>query len=442
MRDIALIITFFSLLVLTFRSPFLALLVYYWISFMNPHRLTWGIAYNFPFAYIAALVAFISIVYHYKELRLPVIQETFMFMFFWLFLTITTIFSFYPEDAWGYWITVSKIFLMTLLTMLVITTPKKLLYFLISIIAFVGFYGVKGGIFTLMMGGKYRIFGPPDSYIADANALGVALVMIVPLCFYVRKLVNNKWINRSIAVIGIFSLLSALVTYSRGALLGVLVMVFFMFLKSKYKFRTAVFTLILAVVIIPFLPNQWFERMDTIKTYRADASAGSRIWSWKFSYNLAKNNLLGGGFLCFQEEQYYQYVKEPDWTDQNYTFEDQIFYHLAAGDTAHSIYFQIMVEHGFIGLTIFLLLIFSTLYSLSRLEKYAKSLKEAKWIVFYSKGFFVSIISFLVSGAFLSMAYFDLFWAIFAGFICLKYMVISGNLKEIVSPKIADKKHT
>ena len=92
-------------------------------------------------------------------------------------------------------------------------------------------------------------------------------------------------------------------------------------------------------------------------------------------------------------------------------------------------------------LAIFLLLIFSTLYSLARLEKYAKSSKETIWIVYYSKGFFVSIISFLVSGAFLSMAYFDLFWAIFAGFVSLKYMVISGNFNKIMDSTIAKEKY-
>ena len=35
------------------------------------------------------------------------------------------------------------------------------------------FYGVKGGIFTIMHGGDYRVWGPEDSFIEGNNELAL-----------------------------------------------------------------------------------------------------------------------------------------------------------------------------------------------------------------------------------------------------------------------------
>jgi putative inorganic carbon (HCO3(-)) transporter len=171
MRDIFLLGIFLVLIYYGIRKPIVALLTYYWISFMNPHRLTWGFTYHFPFAMIAAVVTLISVVIHSKEIRFPWTLDMFLFLIFWLFITVTTIFAFYPDDAWSYWIIVSKILLMTFLTMLIVTSPRKLLFLTLSIVLFIGFYGVKGAVFGLLTAGQYRLWGPPQSYIADNNSM-------------------------------------------------------------------------------------------------------------------------------------------------------------------------------------------------------------------------------------------------------------------------------
>jgi hypothetical protein len=48
----------------------------------------------------------------------------------------------------------------------------------------IGFYGIRGGIFTILTGGNYRVYGPEETFIADNNQLGLALTMILPLLYY------------------------------------------------------------------------------------------------------------------------------------------------------------------------------------------------------------------------------------------------------------------
>ena len=414
MRDIFILAIYIPSLLYGLKSPFVALMVFYWISFMNPHRLGWGMTANLPLAMFAALVTAISVVIHNKEIIFPAIKEVFVFLIFWMHLTVTTIFSFYPQDAWAYWFIVFKIFLMTLLTMCIVNTPKRLFLLLVGIIFFLGFYGVKGAIFGVLTGGQYKVWGPPESYIEDNNDLGLAFVMVAPLCFFLKDIFTKKIYSRIMIITGISIMISTILTYSRGALLGLTTMVVFGISRSKHKIKIIVATVLVVVLFLPLLPEKWFSRMDTLKTYEEDESANMRLNSWITSFNLASDNLLGGGFQCFKKEQYQKY--SPTLRYGN------------AGQTAHSIYFQVLIEHGFIGLAIFIISILLSIKNslqLNKLEYY--DTEQYLWVSQMSRALFVSTMAYLVSGAFLSRAYFDLYWAIFASSICLKFMVTKGE---------------
>ena len=45
----------------------------------------------------------------------------------------------------------------------------------------IGFYGLKGGIFTLMHGGNLRVWGPGGSFIEGNNELALAIIVCIPL---------------------------------------------------------------------------------------------------------------------------------------------------------------------------------------------------------------------------------------------------------------------
>ncbi len=81
MRDIAILIVYVALLVWAIkeRSPFIALMVYYWISFMNPHRFSWGFVYSLPLAMGAAAVTFLTIILSHDDIKISRTRETFLF---------------------------------------------------------------------------------------------------------------------------------------------------------------------------------------------------------------------------------------------------------------------------------------------------------------------------------------------------------------------------
>ena len=411
MRDIVLTLIFFGLLPYVFSRPYVGIYLWTWFSFMNPHRLTWGFAFDFPFAQITALVTLVAFLKSKDPKRMPWSRETILLLIFILWMLFTTFFSFYPDLAWEQWNKVWKIMLMIYVTIMVIDSKQKLDWLVWVIVLSLGLYGVKGGIFTILHGGVYRVQGPMGSFISGNNEMGLALIMVIPLMRYVQLQAKNIWIQQGVTVFMLLTGLAAIGTQSRGALIGMAAMGFILWLKSRSKFFILAAILVVVGAVVTVMPQQWYDRMATIETYEQDTSAMSRISSWHTAYNLAKNRITGGGFDTFHEGVFKLYAPA-DYTRTS---------------DAHSIYFEILGEHGFVGLSMYLLLGLFTWLTGKRIRKEAKGHVEKKWAADLAGMVQVSMIGYATAGTFLGLAYFDLYYTLVA------IMVIgSAVLKEQV----------
>lgn len=435
MRDLLIVLIYAAFLFWAVwkQNPFTAVMVYFWISFMNPHRYSWGFAYNLPLAMGAVLVTFLTLVLSPNQIKWPRSKEIYFFLVLWVFITITTVNAMYPEWAWDMWTITTKIFLMTLVAVLVINNKQRLLTFLLGIVGFIGLVGVKGAIFGMATGGKYRVWGPPDTFIADNNSVGLCMIMLVPLCFFLKDYFKKKWQQLLLFGTGGALAISAILTYSRGAFLGLMAVSLYYLTFSKHKVRVGLFAVIAVTVALNVLPPEWFNRMHSIEEYGEDRSANMRMNSWMMSVNLALHHPLGGGFDCFTLDNYEKYAPDPDLGKAKSGDGGVV------GSTAHSIYFEVIATHGFGGLALYLFSIFSMIFTLRKLDGIGKKFPGAEWISLVSRGLTGVIIGFLVSGAFLSRAFFDLFWALYGAGISFNSIVMSGEwLNEIVPPDMEE----
>src|SRR5262249_45901790 len=162
---------------------------------------------------------------------------------------------------------------------------------------------------------------------------------------------------------------------------------------------TLVPVIVLGIVIATyFAPETWKERMDPSRENVVDSSAQSRLNAWAFAKALADDHpVLGGGFSTFTPELYEQYA--PARTAEIYG--------------PHSVYFQVLAEHGYPGLVLYLMLVASCLLTTRRLRKRSR-IENDKEILHYAQMFQFGLVAFLISGAFLGRAYFDYYFMIVA----------------------------
>ena len=343
----------------------------------------------------------------------PWVRETYLLSALWFAFTLSTVFALYPAVAWGRWFFVSKILLFTYVPLLLFQDRKRLKWFLLVIALSIGFYGLKGGIWSLGRGGAGRVMMPDDTMFGGTNGAAIALNMVLPMLLYLAREEENRWLRRLLWAMFVFSIPAVLFTYSRGGLIGLGAVLLFLAAKSGRFLRAAVGLGVAYVFVMNFAPPQWFERMDTIRTYEEDGSAQARLDAWYIAYRLALDRpLLGGGFDSVGgAEMVAQYMPE-----QGSEFQVN----------SHSIYFNLMGEHGFLGLGLFLTLVASCVLTLRRLRRGTRP----SWVRSYSHMLEVSIVAYLVNGAFLSVAYADLFYHVVACVILLRVLADRETQEE------------
>ena len=84
---------------------------------------------------------------------------------------------------------------MIFVAMMLITNRERLHVLVWTIALSLGFYGVKGGIFTILHGGAHRVYGPEGSFFGDNNETGLALAMTVPLMYYLYRTSTHRFVR-------------------------------------------------------------------------------------------------------------------------------------------------------------------------------------------------------------------------------------------------------
>jgi probable O-glycosylation ligase (exosortase A-associated) len=406
MRDIFVTVVVFALIPFILSRPYIGVLTWSWLGYMNPHRLTWGFAYTMPFAMIVALATLTALLMSKEPKRIPMTRETILLlaMIAWMFMT--TVFALVPEPAWEQWDKVWKIMLMTFVTMMLMTDEHRLKMLVFVIALSLGFYGFKGGIFVIQTGGNHSVLGPAKTFIGDRNSIGLALIMTVPLLQYMQMQMTHWYFRYGIMAVTALTLVAIIGTHSRGALLGIIVMLVFYLLKTRRKFA-AVFAMIpLATVLYTVMPDHYFQRMETIQTWEEDNSASERVRAWNNAIDLANTRFIGGGMRAL------------------------IFW---GSRDSHSIYFGMLGEHGWVGLGMFVLLLYFTWRSASWVIRNTKRRKDLVWARDLAAMVQVSQIGYMSAGAFLGLQYFDLFYHLLA-IVVMTRLLVETRLAEAETP--------
>jgi probable O-glycosylation ligase (exosortase A-associated) len=305
---------------------------------------------------------------------------------------VTTLFALYPEPSYARWEGLLKTILFAFLIPMLFHRKEDLRLLVWVLVISIAYYGTKGGIWTLVSGGANRVHGPPRSYIADNNDIAVAIVMIIPLMWYLQRTSPHKSVRWGLFTMALFCAVAVLGTYSRGALLAVCAMGAFLWWKTSGKVPLLLVAVLAVPIALTSMPEKWYERMSTIGNYQQESSANARLNSWATMLNVAKDRpIVGGGFEVATSGVYARYSPNPRFRPQ----------------VAHSIYFQALGEHGFVGLALYLALLYALWTTANKIIRSTKGRADCRWAYELSLMMQVSVIGFAVGGAFLSLVSFD-----------------------------------
>jgi probable O-glycosylation ligase (exosortase A-associated) len=409
MRGLALLLALPFLLYAAFKKPFIALALWVWSALVPPHIWSFGgLATSVRWNLVFALITIFGFLFN-KEKKNSTSTLFILGCLFFVHTTITSIVSYGDGPyVWLRWDWFMRVFLLFFFLCLML---KKQLHF--EAIAWgvalsISFKAFIEGAKVLSSGGGHNIFGITPGF-NDNNLSALAALMGIPfLLFLIGQYKDRIHLKYPLMALVFFNILFVLGSDSRGGFVGLIVLGLFYLVKTKQKFKVGSALMVVGLIAMNLMSADWFERMDTISEADDDSSFMSRVKSWKLAIIMAiRSPFVGGGFdsAFTNRATIDSLIMNWDMVDfipsSAFNVGDSVF-------VAHSIYFQVLADHGFLGLFLYLGLLFTAYTTLTKINKKT----TIAWHRNLSEKLKLALLVFMVSGAALSSAYNDLIFTI------------------------------
>lgn len=413
MRDVVVFALFVCVLPMSFVRPWVGLCAFSWLAYNRTQDLTWGFARGLPLSQliaIATILGWLTMDFKPIKLRTPMIKAMVLML---LWITASILATGMNWELQGRRITdLAKVILICLMSGAMLTSRRRLTVLMAIIGLGLGFYGAKNGIMYAL--GSKSIAGP-GGMLKDNNDFALAMVMNVPILFYmaneVKPLKNGAFMSKFMKFAFVMSFLTIMSTGSRGAFLSLGVALTVMALKTRWKVPALGAMAFAGVLGLAVAPEEYRERIVTIfsGSDEMDGSVKGRLTSWKVAGNMIEANPVVGIGLNKMVKEYNRYT-------QGIANDKGGGEHFAR--VAHNSYLQIWAESGTPAYALFMFMLLGTILSLEIGGRRFKRSGDT-WLVPYCNAVEVSLIAFLIGATFLNRAHFDLIYQL---------VVIAGSL--------------
>ncbi len=304
-------------------------------------------------------------------------------------LLASTLLAVQPSLSIDRYIEFVKSFLVLLLIPVLIQEQEELKRLILIIAVSVGAIGLKFGGYGVAHSGVILINGY-GGQMSDNNLVGLALAMIIPLCWYERMLTENKLLRNALLVIASVSIGAVIMTNSRGSSLALAFVFLCIVSRSRRKLGIVVMLALVAGAAVYSVRDQYVNRMSTIAHYEDERSAASRVEFAQAAMNMWLDHpLFGVGF-------------------GGLNFIALVPRYLGREDdhVVHNTYVQMLVDSGIFALLLYLVLLWGTILWLGvQIRKLKNSYSQLATMAI---GLQISLIAFAIGGTFYSSQRYDL----------------------------------
>ena len=416
MRDLIFVGYLATLFLLAFRRPYLFAMIYLYIDIVAPQRLSYFLLNSIPISMIAFGFALVGAFMDDKKMdaRFTWRQGAILFLFLYCgFITYTGAVA--PLAALDKWSWVSKSLIFAVFLPFLLHKKFRIEVAILTYVLCASALIVTGGIKTAASGGgngygTLVILIDDNSGLYESSIVSTVAIAIIPLILWLVKhgtVFKPDWKVKLYAACLIFAcLLIPVGTQARTGLVCIAVLVVLLLRFSKRRFLYLGLVLGMGAMSIPFLPASFTERMSTITDPKADQSASTRLAVWAWTWEFVKDNPLGGGFDSFRINKISFELKESD---------DAILDEAGTGPTKvedesrafHNSYFEMLGEHGFIGLSLWLFIFGGSIVRMEIIQRRYKrrNMDGEEWVAPLAIALQGFLVIFMVGAFFVGIAF-------------------------------------
>lgn len=237
----------------------------------------------------------------------------------------------------------------------------------------------------------------------------ISLFLLLALWVYWPKW--KRWVYAAALPFG--SLVTIMASSSRGAIIGLASIGLWFVAKSRHRFKALLSAAVVAGLSWFFLPAAFKARFQTMGH---DPDSVMRLTYWHDGLKIMHQfPLLGIGY--FNWTPYYTRFYNP------------------AGQVPHNIFIEAGSQTGYFGLIVFVACVLGTFVINSRTRTLARELPGGR--IFYrnmAHGLDAALVGFLVTGSFVTILYYPLFWINLAMTVALNVAVLDDAERWRAAP--------
>lgn len=236
-----------------------------------------------------------------------------------------------------------------------------------------------------------RHYVTSGAFLGDGNDFALSVNIVIPLCLFLMSEAKTARHKLFWALALLVCIACVVLTKSRGGTVALACVGLYYWSKSDKKLASGAGAVVVVTLILWLAPPSYFDRMSKI-TDSQEGSAQGRIQAWWGGIRMALDYPLtgvGAGHFPIAYGTRYRLSSDVPW------------------QTAHSIYFLVLGELGFPGITVLLMIIGRNLVANRRMLRQLKgedpaSVTERRLLAALN----ASMVAFATGGAFLSGAYY------------------------------------
>ena len=372
----------------TMTRPYLGLLLYYFIFELRPAELIPALqAVGVERVMVGLLVVSYVLVSLIRDKKIEIVTHPILWaiLAFFLVQVLSGFVSVETSLTMQHNIDYAKGIVFVLLIVQIVNTPERFKGFIWLYIVMMAYLAISGVIAyktgnVLHLQGIDRIKSLTSAG-GDPNSLAATMDISLPFVLILLPRTRKMWLRVTLGVFAFFMMYTVILSGSRGGMLGLLAGIFFLWLTSKRKLLYGALAVVGIFLAISFMPQQYIERYSTVGEY-ADgeevyASTQGRLDAWKAGWQMFLDHpIMGVGANAFGWAHAELYSPQ--------------FQHNSL--KAHSMYFQVIAELGFVGVVSFFWLLFLIVRYNRRLQHCLQGGgNEAEWFCGVSRAMVISV---------------------------------------------------
>ena len=412
------------------QRPYVALVGVLWIDLYQPQLLSHSFLFEQPLSLIMNIFFLISLVLNFSKIeRPPTLLYVVIVPALMVWITLTTYNAEFPDAAWPRHDVAVKMLLFTYSIPFILKSRKQLELFLWILIASMSYFVLSAGMKSLMNGGGYGLDLVSDSGTvlwSEGSTLATQAICLLPILYYAGRysLLAGEYrpLRPLLLVVAFASLMVLIGTEARTGLIALAALVFLTLFSSRSKLKAIVVIALLPIVSYPFVTEAWRARMATMLNVSEESSALGRVVVWRWTLDYANEHpVMGGGFNSYLANAGKLIA---------YSRGNEITIDQAEGKAFHNILVQMLGEHGYVGLLLYMALIAHALWNSHRLSKTCPE----PWQRALARCVFISTMVYCVGGMFIGIAFYPWLFYMYGLTIAMRKSSAVDTSEELATP--------